>query len=80
MDTTMMQTYKCSILYILQCTAVGVIVLYPSNYEYINIFCNKIYLFNATSMIIIINIIGLYLLLKNIQFEINVKLSYKAII
>jgi hypothetical protein len=51
-----------------------------SNYDYINILYSKIYLLNYTSsFIIIINIIGLYLFLKNISFEIKLKCSYKIL-
>ena len=51
--------------------------IWKSNYEYINIILNKIYLLNYTSFIIIINIIGLYLFLKNVSFEVNIKCSIK---
>ena len=51
--------------------------VYKSNYEYINIIFNKLYLFNYISFIIIINIIGLYLLLKKISFEVTIKWSIK---
>ena len=51
--------------------------IWKSNYEYINIILNKIYLLNLTSFIIIINIIGLYLFLKNVSFELNIKCSIK---
>ena len=69
------QNYNINSLYI------GLLLLiyniYKSNYEYINIILNKICLINYTSFIIIINIIGLYLFLKNISFEINIKFSLK---
>jgi hypothetical protein len=44
-------------------------------YEYIFLLFNKIYLCNTLTFFIIINIIGLYLFLKNINFEINIKLN-----
>jgi hypothetical protein len=47
------------------------------NYEYINILLSKIYQCNYMSVIIIINIVGFYLLLKKISFEVNIKLSYR---
>jgi len=50
---------------------------YKSNYEYINIILYKLYLLNYTSVIIIINIIGLYLFLKNLTFEVNINCSVK---
>ena len=45
------------------------------NSEYINIILNKLYLLNYTSILIMINIIGIYLFLKNFTFEI--KMGYK---
>jgi hypothetical protein len=42
------------------------------NSEYINIILNKLYLLNYTSILIMINIIGVYLFLKNITFEIKI--------
>lgn len=50
---------------------------YKSNFEYINIILHKLYLLNYTSIIIIINIVGLYLFLKNITFEVNINCSVK---
>ena len=71
------QTYNFNSIYIF-----GTIILYnifTSNYEYITLFINKIILFNYSSLIILINITGLYLFLKNISFEINFKISYKNV-
>lgn len=48
-----------------------------SNYEYINILLNRIYLLNSTSLTIIINIIGLYLFLKNVFIEVNINILLK---
>ena len=45
------------------------------NSEYINIILSKLYL-NYTSMLILINIVGLFLFLKNFKFEVNIKISY----
>ena len=42
------------------------------NSEYINIICLKLYLLNYTSILIMINIIGVYLFLKNVTFEIKI--------
>lgn len=70
------QNYNFNSLYIF-----WIILLYnifTSNYEYIKLFITNILLLNYTTLIIIIiNIIGIYLLLKNIKFEINLKISYK---
>ena len=70
-------TYNFDSMYIF-----GIILLYTlftSNYEYIKLFISKIMLFNYSSLIIFINITGIYLFLKNISFEINFKISYKNV-
>ena len=69
------QNYNVNSLYI--CLLLLVYNICKSNYEYINIIFNKIYLLNYTSFIIVINIIGLYLFLKNVSFEVNIKCSLK---
>jgi hypothetical protein len=69
------QNYNVNSLYI--CLLLLVYNICKSNYEYINIILNKIYLLNYTSFIIVINIIGLYLFLKNVSFEVNIKCSLK---
>jgi hypothetical protein len=51
--------------------------IYKSNYYYIHIIFSKIYLLDYTSVIIIINLLAVYLLLKNISFEINIKWTIK---
>ena len=50
-----------------------------SIYEYcINIIIfSKLYLLNYTSILIVINLIGLYLFLKKISFEVQIKMSIK---
>ena len=65
--------YNFSALYVC-----GLILVYNAwNSDYIHFIFNKLYMLNYTSItIIIINIFGLYLLLKNISFEVNIKLSY----
>jgi hypothetical protein len=71
------KTYNFDSMYIF-----GIILLYTiftSNYEYIKLFISKITLFNYSSLIIFINITGIYLFLKNISFEINFKISYKNV-
>lgn len=50
-----------------------------SNYEYIRCIIDQILLLNSISMIFIINIIGIYLFLKNLHFEINFKIYYKPL-
>jgi len=45
------------------------------NSEYINIISTQLYLFNYTSILILINIVGLYLFLKNFTFEIKIGYS-----
>jgi hypothetical protein len=69
------QNYNINSLYI--CLLLLVYNICKSNYDYINIILNKIYLLNYTSFIILINIVGLYLFLKNVSFEINIKCSLK---
>jgi hypothetical protein len=69
------QNYHFNSLYI--CLLLFLYNIWKSNYEYINIFLHKIYLLNYTSMFIIINIIGLYLFLKNLNFEIHIKWTIK---
>lgn len=68
------QKYNTNGVYL--CVLLFVYNIWKSNYEYINIISQKIYLLNYTSVIIIINIIGLYLFLKNVSFEVNIKCSY----
>ena len=50
-----------------------------NDYEYYyNLFAmiiNKIYLLDYTSFLIVINIIGLYLFLKNLSFTVNIQCS-----
>jgi hypothetical protein len=70
-------TYNFDSMYIF-----GIILLYTlftSNYDYIKLFISKIMLFNYSSLIIFINVTGIYLFLKNISFEINFKISYKNV-
>lgn len=69
------QNYNFNILYM--CLLLIMYNIWKSNYEYINIILNKLYLLNYTSLMIVINIIGLYLFLKNLSFEVNIKWSIK---
>ena len=63
------KTYKFDSMYILG--IILVYIIFTSNYEYINLFISKITLYNYASLIIFINITGIYLLLINISFDIN---------
>jgi hypothetical protein len=69
------QNYNFNSLYI--CLLLLIYNVWKSNYEYINIIFSKLYLLNYTSFIIIINVIGLYLFLHNLSFEVNIKWSIK---
>ena len=69
------QNYNFNILYI--CLLLIMYNIWKSNYEYINVILNKLYLLNYTSLMIVINIIGLYLFLKNLSFEVNIKWTIK---
>ena len=65
--------YNFNSLYV--CLLIIIYNIWETNYDYINIIVNKLYLLNYTSLIIIINICGLYLILTKISFEINIKYS-----
>lgn len=67
--------YNINSLYV--CIILIIYNIYYLNFELINIILYKLYLLNYTSVIIIINIIGLYLLLKNLTFEVNINYSVK---
>ena len=69
------QNYNFNSLYI--CLLLFIYNILKSNYHYINIVLNKLYLLDYTSFIIVINIIGLYLFLKNLSFELDIKWSIK---
>ena len=71
------QNYNFNSLYI--CLLLLIYNVCKSNYQYINIILTKLYLLlNHTSfIIIIINIIGLYIFLRNLSFEVNIKWSIK---
>jgi hypothetical protein len=73
--TDFIKNYNINSLYI--CLILFLYNIWKSNYEYINILLNKIYLLNYTSLFIVINIIGLYLFLKNLSIEVNIKCSIK---
>ena len=65
--------YNFNSLYV--CLLLIIYNIWKTNYEYINIIVNKLYLLNYTSLIIIINIYGLYWILTKISFEVNIKFS-----
>ena len=67
------QLYNFSGLYI--CILLLLYNVLTSNNNYIQLLLYKLSLYNSTSCIIIVNIIGLYLFLKNINFEINIHLN-----
>jgi hypothetical protein len=71
------QNYSINIVYLL--LLAFMYNMYKYNYEYLHIFLIKLSLLNHTSLIIVINILGLYLFLKNLSFEINIRwtISYK---
>ena len=69
------QNYNINSLYI--CLFLFIYNILRSNYEYINIIFIKLYLLNYTSLIILINIIGLFIFLKNLSFEVNITWSIK---
>lgn len=67
--------YNINSLYI--CLLLLVYNIWKSNYEYIKIILHKLFLLDYTSIIILINIIGLYLFLKNVSLEVNINCSLK---
>ena len=69
------QNYNFNSLYI--CLLLFMYNIWKSNYEIINIISSKLYLLNYISFMIVINIIGLYLFLKNVSFEVNLKCTIK---
>ena len=48
---------------------------YEYYYNHLASIINKIYLLDSTSCLIVINIIGLYLFLKNLSFTVNIQCS-----
>ena len=71
----LIQNYNFNILYI--SLLIIIYNIWKSNYEYVNIILSKLYLLNYASLMIVINIIGLYLFLKNVSFEVKIKWSIK---
>jgi hypothetical protein len=59
------------------CLLLFVYNIWKNNYEYVNIIFSKLYLLNYVSLVILINIIGLYLLLNKLSFEVNVTWTVK---
>lgn len=71
----LVKNYNINSLYI--CLLLLVYNIWKSNYEYIKIILHKLFLLDYTSIIILINIIGLYLFLKNVSLEVNINCSLK---
>jgi hypothetical protein len=71
------KSYNIDSLYI--CLLLLIYNIWKSNNALIYTILTKIYLLDYTSILIIINIIGLYLFLKNVSFKINIQcsLNYK---
>ena len=67
--------YNFSSFYI--CALLFIYNIWKSNYEYVNIIFSKLYLLNYTSLVILINIIGLYLFLNKLSFDVTVKWTVK---
>lgn len=59
--------YICLLLFIYN--------IWKSNNTFINLILDKLYLLNYTSLFIVINLIGLYLFLQNLSFEIRINWS-----
>jgi hypothetical protein len=73
-DVLNIGTLNFNCLYI----SLSLLLLYNiCNYDNITIVLSKIYSFNYMSLLIIINIIGLYIFLKNLTLEVNIKWSIK---
>lgn len=70
------QEYKFNSLYICILLVICIYNTWYSNYRLISLFLDKIYL-NYSTIIIIINIIGLYFILKKLTFEIKIKWAIK---
>jgi len=67
--------YNLNSVYI--CLLLLVYNICKSNYEYLHVLLNKICLLDYNSFIIITIILGLYLFLRNICFEVNITFSIK---
>lgn len=46
------------------------------NYSYILIMYNKLFLFNCNSLLIFINICGLYFILNKLTFDLNINIKW----
>ena len=69
------QHYHFNSFYV--CLLLLIYNIWKSNHEFINLLLEKLLLLNSTSFLIMINIIGIYLFLRNVSFEINIKWSIK---
>ena len=69
------QNYNFNSLYV--CLLLILCNILRDNYSYILIIYNKFYLFNYYSLLIFINILGLYFILTKLTFEFNIRTSIK---
>jgi hypothetical protein len=69
------QNYNFNSLYV--CLLLLLYNIWKSNHEFINLLLEKLLLLNYTSFLIMVNIIGIYLFLRNLSFEINIQCSLK---
>ena len=69
------QNYNFNSLYI--CLLLLLYNILRDNYGYIVFIYNKLCLLNYYSLIILVNIVGLYFILFKLSFELNIKTSIK---
>jgi len=69
------QYYNINSLYV--CLLLLLYNIWKSNHEFINLLLEKLLLLNYTSFLIMVNILGIYLFLRNLSFEINIQCSLK---
>jgi hypothetical protein len=69
------QNYNFNSLYV--CLLLLIYNIWKSNHEFINLLLEKLLLLNFTSFLIVLNTVGIYLFLRNLSFEINIKWSIK---
>jgi len=67
------QNFNFTSLYV--CLLLLLYNILRDNYSYVIIIYNKLYLFDYYSLLIFINIFGLYIILNKLSFEINIKWS-----
>ena len=69
------QNYNFNSLYV--CLLLLLYNIWKSNHEFISLIFIKLSLLNYSSFFITVNIIGIYLFLRNVSFEINIQCSLK---